>query len=488
MKGKRSVSLREKHGQYYAVWRSVVIGENGEDEGKQHDEPTAVPLPPAGASKDIISDHVELAFDVGEYIRKLKSPRPPTFQEQQLKLKEFALRAAKLSGESLRDLVTAMLVNYAITPLEKTGAVPKASAIWKLIDTWDQVLTKLGDDRDSHPSLIDDTKLQQLLNGMSGDRVRHKTDIQMVYEYGLQNGKVLRGQNPAEFLTARSTDSFKRKAFPKEAIQRALDYMESLKNGDQWQIYTLLGVYTAMRMYTASIVKLVPKDWVRPEPSEMTQATAFLDTRKNEWAIEWFNTKARPPKWVREEPLDHCFVEWWLKPYLEKHGFEPGEYILPALARCSIPPALQWQGIMEKSGYTMVFSKYGKCLTGYHALRISRDAWLKQDGDGSLSPHEIETVPSRHGSKVHRKHYDSEGADVGAQRRLNANLPKFVPPKGDLTAALFTIREEIRKCELKLEDLKQQEASIQETIQETEANAKKTDTTAGSRGDTETRE
>lgn len=485
MKGKRSVSLREKHGQYYAVWRSIVIGDNGEEIEKQHDEPTGVPLPPTGSSDEKISDHVELAFDVGEYIRKLKSPRLPTFQEQQLKLKEFALRAAKLDGESLRDLVTSMLVHYAITPLERTGAVPKEAAVWKIVDTWDQVLTKLGDDRDLHPSLIEETKLQQLLNRMTGDRVRHKIDIQVVYQFGLVNGKVLRGQNPAEFLAATPTESFKRKPIPKEAIQRGLDHMETLKNGDQWQILTLFGVYTAMRIHAACGVKLMPRKWVRPEIPEISHTAAFLDTRGKDWAIEWFNTKARPPKWEREEPLDHCFVEWWLKPYLNKHGFEPGEYILPAIARCSDFAPVQWQEIMEKSGYPMVFSKYGKCLTGYHALRISRDQWLKEDGDGSLSPHEIETVSSRHTVQVHRKHYNSEVTNVGAQRRLNANLPKFVPAKGDISMSLFKIREEMRKCELKLEDLKQQEASIQETIKETEENAKKTDTTAGGRGDTE---
>ena len=469
MKVKIPVSIVPKCGQLYAHWRSdeIISTEKGKEVKKQYFEPTQVPLPPPGASDQDVKAAWKLARDAGEYMWELTSERRPPAALQQVKLKEFALRSAKVDKHCIREFIPLWLIDYATSPTKK-GGLPLVAAVWNMADTWDGVLEKLGPERELHASSIESTKLQSIVDHLPGDQARHAVNVRCAYKYGVKKGKILKGQNPADDIETKGVESFSRVPFTKETIQRGLLHMGTLLHGDQWQLLTLNGVYTPMRFITACRLQRKPKDFVRPETR---RACAFLDTSNKDWRIEYFDTKGG--QW-ETQILDESFVKWWLKPYIDKNGFAEGEYLFPNFARHTHAPSLRWQDIMEASGCEMVYSKNGTCRTGYHALRMSLDKWQKENLGATLSTQDIEEGTSRHGSKVHRDHYNSGAVNVAEQRRINQSRPKFLPIDCDLAMSLMELRENIQRHQVELKGMELQEKELLSVINKSPNNEHQT--------------
>lgn len=345
-----AVSITERHGQYYARWRSdeVRTGKDGQPVRKQYFEPTGVPIPPAGSSRDVVEAAEGLAMAAAAYMAELTGKNVPCAELQQIKLKEFALRSARASKECIREFVPLWLIDYATTKNE-AGNVPQMNAVWTMANTWNKVLEALGPDRERHPSLIPPTRLQQIVDALPGKQERHAINVRFAFGYGVANGKVIKSQNPAEDLVVRSARSTPKIPFSQLSIQRGLNHMASLKDGDQWQLVTLCGVYTPMRFLTACRLRLRPHDFTRPQKPG---PCAVLSTDRQEWQIEYYDTKGK--KW-ETQLLDPVFV-LWLKPYLAKHNLAPGDYLMPSLARLGRAPSQRWERIMEASGCQMQYA------------------------------------------------------------------------------------------------------------------------------------
>lgn len=450
---KHTVTVEEKHGQYYARWRSdeLITNKHGREVKKQHFEPTYVAVLPPGATKEELRANKQFAEDVGSYMAELVSKKRPAAELQQIKLKEFGLRSAKQRGadESIREFIPLFLIDYAHT--EKDGQLPLLMAITNMANTWHQILEELGDDAWLHPSAIPSLTLQDIVDRLPGKQERHVINLRCAYSYGVRHGAVLKGSNPAEDVVIRKVAKVSRLTFEQIAIQRGLHYMASLHNGDQWQLITLCGVYSAMRFITACRLQLMPADFVRPEKP---RACSFLNTLK--WQIEYYDTKGK--KW-EVQLLDHKF-KTWLIPYIKQHELVSGDFMFPDFARLRSAPSNRWQEIMERSGTKMHYSAKGMCRTGYHALRASQDKWSKENEEVLLTKEDIETGLLRHGARVHRKSYDSGVIHVAQQRRINDSRPAFVGGGSDAEALLSEVREERRKQLQKLHALAAQEAEL----------------------------
>ena len=388
---------------------------------------------------------------------ELTSERRPPAALQQVKLKEFALRSAKVDKHCIREFIPLWLIDYATSPTTK-GGLPLVAAVWNMADTWDGVLEKLGPERELHASSIESTKLQSIVDHLPGDQARHAVNVRCAYKYGVKKGKILKGQNPADDIETKGVESFSRVPFTKETIQRGLLHMGTLLHGDQWQLLTLNGVYTPMRFITACRLQRKPKDFVRPETR---RACAFLDTSNKDWRIEYFDTKGG--QW-ETQILDESFVKWWLKPYIDKNGFAEGEYSISKLRKtyaCTQSALAGHHGSFRlRDGLLQEWD----VQDGYHALRMSLDKWQKENLGATLSTQDIEEGTSRHGSKVHRDHYNSGAVNVAEQRRINQSRPKFLPIDCDLAMSLMELRENIQKHQVGLKGIEMQEKELLSVI------------------------
>lgn len=458
MKSKSGITIEAKHGQYYARWRSAELVKNkhGEEVPKQYFEPTYVPLPGPDATKEEIAAKEEFAFSVAAYKASLTGKTPPSAALQTLKLREFALKTAETNEDpdSIKMFIPLFMIDYAYT--EKEGSTPKLGAVKNMVTTWNRILEALGPDRTKHPSVIPATTLQKIVDKLAGKQERHVVNLRCAYKYGVSKGYVLKGENPAADVVVHKAAKTPRIAFEQADLQRGLAYMHNIPDGDQWQLVTLAGIYTPMRFLTACRLRLIPTGFVRPE---RPRTCAVLDTKR--WHIEYFDTKSE--KW-EIQILDVKFINW-LKPYLKKNKFAPGDFLFPALARKQAAPSERWQQIMERSGCTMQYSKSGFCRTGFHALRISRDKWVKENEEVLLSRDDIETKLQRHGSGVHQGSYDSGAPNVLEQRRINKSLPTFLPGDSDLNGLLLEVGQQKRELLIELQSLDQQEQELIERIQ-----------------------
>jgi len=116
---------------------------------------------------------------------ELTSERRPPAALQQVKLKEFALRSAKVDKHCLREFIPLWLIDYATSPTKK-GGLPLVAAVWNMADTWDGVLEKLGPEREFHASSIESTKLQSIVDHLPGDQARHAVNVRCAYKYGVK--------------------------------------------------------------------------------------------------------------------------------------------------------------------------------------------------------------------------------------------------------------------------------------------------------------
>jgi hypothetical protein len=459
MKSRPAVSITPLYGQYYARWRSeeLRINKHGKEVPKEYFEPTGVPVPEEGSPESDYEDAIRFATEVAEYMAELTSPRPPCAELQQTKLKAFAIKAAKASLDSIKNLVPSWLVDYA-TEKDGNGNCVKMCAVSTVVSTWHRVLEDLGHDRNLDPSVISTQRLQKIIDGLAGKQERHVINVRAAFNYGVKIRKVLKSQNPAEDLEIKYSESINRIPFPQLAIRRALSYMgKELEDGDQWQLVTLCGPYTPMRFLTACRLKLMPEGYIRPD--DVSGPFAVLDTSSAEWKIEFYDTKGK--KW-EVQILDNTFV-LWLKPYVKKHQLKPGDYLFPNLAGLANAPSTRWQEIVEKSGYKMLYSKNGQCRTGYHALRISLDKWLRENEQVALTQNDVNDS-LRHSGPVHKGHYNSDALDILQQRKINAARPKFFPEGAELNEELLKVQEDKRKAQAALEHLCRQEAELQALV------------------------
>jgi hypothetical protein len=438
MKVNTAVSLQEKHGQYYARWRSdeIVTTAKGEEKRKEYFEPTYVPIPDAGSSKEVVKAQKKLAQDAGEYMAALVSPQRPSAELQKIKLAEFTVRSSGMGKESIRGFFPLFLIDYSLAP-DQNGKLPLRDAVRTMQSTLNRVLKELHGDRRLHPSAIPTHRLQNIVDKIGGKQERHVINLRCAYRYGVEKGMVLKSLDPSEDLKIKASTSSQRIPYEETVIQHALVYMLTINDGDMWRLATVTGVYTPMRMGTMCKLQIKPVDFVRPSNP---RKCGFLDMSKPEWRIEFYDTKGK--KW--EIQILHAAYVAWLIPYIAKHKLGPGDYFFPALARRCNCASAQWQQIIEKSGYKMkyaVVNGHKVCLTGYHSLRISLDKWAKENAEVELSQEDVEENLLRHGKKAHRGSYDSGVLNVAQQRRINASRPVFLPGASDATLALFAIRK-----------------------------------------------
>ena len=68
MKVNTKVIITEKHGQYYARWRSdeIVTNENGNEKRREYFEPTYVAVPSPGSPAQVVERAKKLARDASE--------------------------------------------------------------------------------------------------------------------------------------------------------------------------------------------------------------------------------------------------------------------------------------------------------------------------------------------------------------------------------------------------------------------------------------
>jgi hypothetical protein len=448
------VSLEEKHGQWYARWKSKDKHLNAE--GKlvkdQYFEPTNVSVPLPHASDEKRQQAYDLAMNVGCYLRKLRSPNPPPIAVQQAKLKEFALESARLSEDSLKQFAPVYLIHYATTP-NQYGHLPTCPAVWKMANSWNLILEGLGDDADLHPSLIPTARLQTVVDSLPGKQLRNAINLRAGFKYAVESGWILEGHDPAVRVKVYKHEVLSHRAYKQAAIQRALCYMEGIPNGDQWQLITLCGVYIPARFATSCRLMIRPVDFVHPQKPGKC---AVLDP--NAWTVEYYDTKAR--KWVVQE-LAPAFVEW-CEPYVKKHKLGLGDYVFPEFARLTKAPSERWQKIMEDSGAEMVYEK-GRCLSGFQSLRVSWDRWFKENELVAMTPKEIADA-GKHGFRVHQTYYDSGTVNIAQQRKENAARPKFLPGNSDLNVLLLELQEKKREQLLALEAIVRREQAVRQQI------------------------
>ena len=457
MKVNTKVIITEKHGQYYARWRSdeIVTNENGNEKRREYFEPTYVAVPSPGSPAQVVERAKKLARDASEYMAELVSPHRPSGELQQIKLAEFAVRSADIGKESIREFFPLYLIDYSLTP-DKDGKLPLKDAVRTMRSTLHRVLDRLHGDRALHPSSIPTGRLQSIVDSLCGQQERHVINLRCAYRYGVEKGMVLKTLNPAEGLKAKSGSRIQRIPAEQAVIQRGLNYMANIKDGEQWRILTVTGVYTPMRIGTACKLQIKPANFVKPEKP---RKCSFLDMSKHEWKIEFYDTKGG--KW--EIQILHPAYVSWLAPYILKHKLGPGDYVLPNFARLSNPPSVSWERIMEKSGYPMqyaVVNEHKICLTGFHSLRISSDKWAKENEEAELSREDIESGMLRHTRKVHRSSYDSGAINVAQQRRINASRPTFLPGTSDATVALLELRKRKHILAAELQAINESETEL----------------------------
>jgi hypothetical protein len=161
--------------------------------------------------------------------------------------------------------------------------------------------------------------------------------------------------------------------------------------------------------------------------------------------------------------LDIKFITW-LDPYIKKYKFAPGDYLFPAFARLMNAPSARWQQIMERAKCPMHYEN-GICQTGYQALRISLDQWVKDQEEVLLSEEDIKESMLRHSGPVHDKSYDSGAVNRAQQKRINAARPTFEGGGSDLVMMLAEVREQKRNYLTTLNSIIQRETELMELIQ-----------------------
>lgn len=454
------ISIVAKHGQWYARWRGneKVLNKNGKLVRKQYFEPTGVPVFPPGSDLGKIALSKSLAIKVALYLKELSGPNPPPAALQQTKLKEFALESAGLSDNSLKQFAPIFLIDYA-TKLNRHGELSRWNAVWTMANSWNLFLQGLEEDADKHPSLIDPSRLQTVVDDLPGKQARHAINIRAGFNHAVDKGWILEGHNPASRLKIKQEKVVSHLPYRQASIQWALKYMEGIPKGEQWQLLTLCGVYTPLRFATACVLKIRPLGFIRPENQE--RGMAVLDLI--DWTIDYYDSKAH----VWQIEIVSPVLRAWLEPYIAKHQLKPGDAVLPEFGHLHKGPSARWQKIMEDSGCQMQYAKTSRgqtCRTGYHSLRISWDRWMKENEFIAMTAAEIARA-LRHGESIHETYYiDSETPNRAQQKKVHDAMPKFLPGDLDVRATLSELEERKRLQMAALQGTARQIHEIQQLI------------------------